>query len=94
MREEPYRFAAARRLENAIVVIESPSGRGLDDADLARNDADLEAPVLYARADASMSELRRRFPERSIWRYKRERDKSADLTLAFPAASAPPVQPR
>jgi hypothetical protein len=94
MREEPYRLAAARRLENAIVVIESPSGRGLEGDDLARNEADLEAPVLYARSEASMSELRRRFPQRSIWRYEREQGKSADLKLAFPAASAPSVQPR
>jgi hypothetical protein len=94
MREEPYRLAAARQLENAIVVIESPSGRGLEGDDLARNEADLEAPVLYARSEASMSELRRRFPQRSIWRYEREQGKSAELKLAFPAASAPSAQPR
>jgi hypothetical protein len=93
-RQEPYRLAAARQLENAIVVIESPSARGLEGDDLARNDPDLETPVLYARSEASMSELRRRFPNRSIWLYEREPGKSADLKLAFPAASAPSAQPR
>ena len=93
-REEPYRLAAARQLENAIVVIESPSARGLEGDDLARNDPDLETPVLYARSEASISELRRRFPNRSIWRYEREPGKTADLKLVFPAASAPSVRPR
>jgi hypothetical protein len=93
-REEPYRLAAAHRLANAIVVIASRSGRGLEGDDLARNDPDLETPVLYARSGASISELRRRFPNRSIWRYEREPGKSADLKLIFPAASAPSVQQR
>jgi hypothetical protein len=94
MREQPYRLAAARRLERAIVVIESSSGRKLQAEDLARNDADLEGPVLYARPGASMADLRRTFPQRSIWRYKRVGDESEDLKLAFPAASAMPPQSR
>lgn len=91
MRESPYRLAAARRLENAIVVLESPSGHGLLPEDLARNDKGLEAPVLYARSEVSLSDLRRSFPGRSIWRYKREWGKPDDLELVFPAAS-PPAQ--
>jgi hypothetical protein len=88
MREEPYRLAAAHRLENAIVVIESSSSRGLEGEDLARNGPDLDGPVLYARPGTSMSDLRQMFPERSIWLYQRNGDESDHLKLAFPAASA------
>lgn len=93
-REEPYRLAAAHGLDNAIVVIQSSSGAGLVGPDLARNDPDLHAPVLYARSEASIEELRRRFPERSIWLYKPKSLQSQHLTLAFPAASSPQVERR
>ena len=93
LREEPYRLAAARHLEDAIVVIESSSGPGLQAEDLARNRADLQGPVLYARPRTSMSQLRSQFPERSIWRYGGERHRSKDLQ-PVPAPAAPTSQPR
>jgi hypothetical protein len=40
--------------------------------DLARNEPPLDAPVLYARDEATVGELRRRFPDRSVWAYERD----------------------
>ena len=71
-REEPYRLAAAQNLDNALVIIETSSGRGLEAEDLARNDAGLRAPVLYARQGADPAELHRLFPNRSVWAYIRK----------------------
>jgi Dolichyl-phosphate-mannose-protein mannosyltransferase len=75
-RQEPFRFAMARGLADAIVVIKNSSGRGLLAEDLARNDPGLEAPVLYARAAArpeiAAQQLRLVFPDRSIWIYERD----------------------
>jgi len=71
-REEPYRLVAARGLHDAIVIIESSSGRGLDAEDLARNDADLDGSVLFARAGTTPDQLRQLYPKRSIWAYDRE----------------------
>ena len=65
----------ARGLTDAIVIVRNSSGRGLLAADLARNDPGLEAPVLYARTGATpeiaAQQLRRVFPDRSIWIYER-----------------------
>jgi hypothetical protein len=91
-REEPYRLAAAHGLANAIVILETSSGRGLLQSDLARNEPDLHAPVLYARPEVPIPELRRRFPDRSIWMYTKAPSQPR-LTLAYPATSAStPVQ--
>lgn len=90
-REEPYRLAAARGLANAIVIVETPSGRGLLESDLARNEPDLHAAVLYARPEASIPDLRRMFPDRSIWIYTKAPSQPR-LTLAYPAAPASPAQ--
>jgi hypothetical protein len=89
LREEPYRLAAARHLDNAIVVIEESSGRGLWAEDLARNRANLPDPVLYARPGTSISDLRNRFPERSIWRYERSADGSKILQRVAGPVSVP-----
>ena len=74
-RQEPFRFAMARELADAIVIVRNSSGRGLLAADLARNDPGLQAPVLYARTGATpeiaAQQLRRVFPDRSIWIYER-----------------------
>jgi hypothetical protein len=90
-REEPYRLAAAQGLANAIVILETPSGRGLLESDLARNEPDLHAPVLYARPEVPIPELRKSFPDRSIWMYTKAPSQSR-LTLAYPATSPAPVQ--
>lgn len=79
LREEPYRLATTHPLNNAIVVIESSSGPGLEPEDLARNDSDLRGPVLYARPGTSVADLRSQFPGRSIWLYEREKDGSKAL---------------
>jgi Dolichyl-phosphate-mannose-protein mannosyltransferase len=71
-REEPYRIAASMGLKQAVVVIESSSGRNLMAEDLARNESDLKAPVLYARAGVTVGDLRASFPDRSIWTYRRD----------------------
>jgi hypothetical protein len=68
---EPYRLVAERGLKNAIVVLESTSGPGFLEEDLARNRAALDAPVLYARDTVAVSALERAFPGRSIWTYER-----------------------
>ena len=69
--EEPYRLAKAGGLDNVIVIISSPSAIGLRLEDLVRNPPSMDAPVLYARASADPSALRRAYPGRSIWRYSR-----------------------
>ena len=70
-RQEPYRLAAAYGLSNAIVIV---SRSGVDDGmiadDLARNDASLVAPVLFARANTDAVALQRLFPQRSVWTYR------------------------
>jgi hypothetical protein len=90
-REEPYRLAAERGLANAIVVLETSSGHGLLISDLARNEPDLQAPVLYARPVAPIPELREKFPDRSIWRYTKAPNQPR-LTLVYPAIASPPAQ--
>jgi hypothetical protein len=90
-REEPYRLAAARGLDNAIVILETSSGRGLLQSDLARNEPDLHAPVLYARPETPIPELRKRFPDRSIWMYTKAPSQPR-LSLAYPPTSPTPVQ--
>jgi hypothetical protein len=70
-REEPYRLAAAARLVNAIVVLKTTSDAGLLVQDLARNDAGLQGPVLYARDDVAPALLAKSFPRRAIWLYER-----------------------
>ncbi len=91
MREEPYRLAAARGLDNAIVILATSSGHGLLESDLARNEPGLEAAVLYARPEVSIAELQRRFPARSIWFYTKTPSQPR-LTLAYPAVSLPPAR--
>jgi hypothetical protein len=70
-REEPFRLVGDRRLTNAVVVLDTASGRGLSKADLVRNSPSMDAEVIYARAEASLPALRDAFPDRSIWRYSR-----------------------
>jgi hypothetical protein len=90
-REEPYRLAAAHGLANAIVILETPSGRGLLQSDLARNEPGLHAAVLYARPEVPIPELREKFPDRSIWMYTKAPNQPR-LTLAYPATASPPAQ--
>ena len=90
-REEPYRLAAARGLANAIVILKTSSGSGLLGPDLARNEPGLHAAVLYARPEVPIPQLRREFPDRSIWMYAKAPSQPR-LTLAYPATSSPPVR--
>jgi hypothetical protein len=64
-RQAPYLMVRHQGVENAVVIL-----RQFDDMwlyDLVRNDADLRAPVLYARPGTSPHDLRKLFPDRSIW---------------------------
>jgi len=90
-REEPCRLAAERGLASAIVVLQTSSGHGLLISDLARNEPDLQAPVLYARPLAPIPELREKFPDRSIWMYTKAPNQPR-LTLVYPATTSPPAQ--
>jgi hypothetical protein len=71
-RQEPYRLAMEKRLSNAIVIIRQSSARGLSAQDLARNDPTLQESILFARATTAPEDLRRVFPQRSIWTYDRD----------------------
>ena len=82
-REEPYRLAADLGLDDAIVVIQAPSGPGILGADLARNDTRLQGRVLYARRSSSVAELQRWSPARSVWIYRG----NGRLELAAPPQS-------
>jgi hypothetical protein len=71
-REEPYRLVATQGLgvsHGAIVVLRTPSGRGMPADDLARNDTGLRNPVLYARPGSSVVALHQWAPARDIWFY-------------------------
>ncbi len=85
-RAEVYRLSTQQGLRNAIVIVENSVSRGLRAVDLARNDAQLNGSVLYARPDASVAELQRAFPERSIWAYRH------DKTRAYLWQLAPPIR--
>jgi hypothetical protein len=79
----------------AIVIVAASSGRGLEPEDLARNDADLHAPVLYARSGTSMADLHRSFPDRSIWIYKRNpQEASAHLEIVLSGLPSRPGELR
>jgi len=71
---EPYRLVRSLNVENALVVLDSPSGkyRTLYPRDLTRNGLDLnKRSVVYADNLLDCGEsLRRAFPTRSLWRYQ------------------------
>lgn len=84
-RSEVYRLSKQQGLQNAVVIVENSASPGLRAVDLARNDARLNGSVLYARPDASVSELQRAFPRRSIWAYRHDRTRAYLWQLAAPA---------
>jgi hypothetical protein len=71
-REEPFRLAAQLVTGNAVVIQDTASGLGLHCWDLVRNPTSMDASVLYARSETDIGALRKAFPERSIWRYRRD----------------------
>ena len=84
-RAEVYRLSTQQGLQNAIVIVQNSVSRGLRAVDLARNDAQLNGRVLYARPDTSVSELQRAFPGRSIWAYRHDKTRAYLWQLAAPA---------
>ena len=70
-RQDLYRLAAEMRLDKAIVIVKTTPGLGLIAEDLARNGLSVDGPVLYARPDAVPEDLRKAFPDRSVWVYER-----------------------
>jgi len=70
-REEPFRLAAQAMLANAVVILDTTSGLGLNQWDLVRNLPSMDEAVLYARSSTDIGALRKAFPKRSIWRYSR-----------------------
>ena len=67
------------------MIVQNSVTRGLRAVDLARNDAQLNGAVLYARPDASISELQRAFPDRSIWAYRQDKTRAYLWQVAGPA---------
>ncbi len=70
-RQEPYRLAAEAGLSNAVVILDATSP-GLILPDLVRNPPAMNSPILYARAGADLETLRKAFPARAIWVYRRD----------------------
>lgn len=76
-RQDPYKLAAEAKLDDAIVLLKSPSGlaSAMNIYDLARNTPGLRDPVLYANGlETDVTALRKAFPNRSIWIYERPAD--------------------
>jgi hypothetical protein len=69
-RKEPCRLAAEAGLANAVLILDATSP-GLILPDLVRNPPTMDAATLYARAGADSEALRKAFPTRSIWTYRR-----------------------
>jgi hypothetical protein len=88
-REEPFRLVAQGMLRNAVVILDAPSGPGLDRSDLVRNPPSMDAAVLYARSSTDIGALRNFFPERSIWRYSRPDPTRSGQLYAAPGAAVP-----
>ncbi|HYH22852.1 MAG TPA: hypothetical protein VD995_29940 [Azospirillum sp.] len=84
-RQDLYRLAADMGLDKAIVIVKTTPGLGLIAEDLARNGLSVDGPVLYARPDAAPEDLRKAFPDRSVWVYERgSPDEPGRLTPATP----------
>ncbi|HEY0836615.1 MAG TPA: hypothetical protein VGE72_22080, partial [Azospirillum sp.] len=84
-RQDLYRLAGEMKLDRAIVIVRTTPGLGLIAEDLARNGLSVDGPVLYARPDAVPEDLRKAFPDRSVWVYERgSPDEPGRLTPAAP----------
>ena len=84
-RQELYKIVQDKKLNNAVVVVDSWAGDGrrMYERELVRNNPNLSADVLYAR-NVSPELLQRHFPGREIWVYRRDDNSSpAYLTKAL-----------
>ena len=74
-RQEVYDLVAERRLDNAVVLVQTDPGDlwTMEGDDLARNGIDADGPVLYARGDlVDVAHIRAEMPNRTIYIYRRE----------------------
>jgi hypothetical protein len=77
-RQDVYRLIKEGNIHHAVVVIKAATGRTwpMKSFDLARNGLALTGDVLFARGSTNPDEIQRVFPDRTVWVYERDLQRS------------------
>ena len=85
-RQDVYHLIKEGNIHHAVVVIKAATGRAwpMKSHDLARNGLEITGDVLFARGSTNPGELYRVFPDRTVWVYERDLQRSREWLYPVP----------